>query len=130
VNGAVLYAESGDEVIARCLEEALAHQAELSWGDIGPKLLTRIVRQLGNFDQVHPPAACYPVHWRDALDVLRPEAAAHIRERVRSSWFLHLWNEILRQERINKYLLPAPGSFLRMLADRHPVKVWRELVTA
>jgi hypothetical protein len=125
VNGAVLYFGPADPVMIRCLGEVLAIRGHAEWGDLGPRLITKVLRDCGLIAQARPKDSCYAVGWKDALDLLDPSQADSIIERTKSAPFIHLWNEIYRRGGIDKTLRPAPGSFLRQIADRHPVEGWR-----
>lgn len=125
VNGAVLRFPPRHPVMLQCLEEALNIGSRAKWGEIGPFLLTRVLRAGGLVDTVQPEATAYPIHWTDALDLFRPAKTASLASRIHSSLFLHLWNEILRRTDIDKTLLPPAGSLLRDIADQHPVAGWR-----
>ena len=125
VNGAVLYFGPADPVMIRCFGEVLAIRGHTEWGDLGPRLITRVLRDCGLIAQAQPKDSCYAVGWKDALDLLDPSQADSIIARTKSAPFIHLWNEIYRRGGIDKTLRPAPGSFLRQIADRHPVEGWR-----
>ena len=60
----------------------------------------------------------------EALDLLRPAQAGAMADRTSQSFFLHLWNEVLRRFHVSKMMLPPRGSFLRAIAERHPVEGW------
>ena len=47
-----------------------------------------------------------------------------LRDQTKSSIFVHLWNQTLRDKGIQKTLLPPRGSMLRQWADQHPVAGW------
>jgi hypothetical protein len=124
VNSAVLFFETNHPAMLRCHARAEQLGSSVQWGDTGPPLLTKVLRELGYIDQARPAAACYPVHYSDALDPMRPSQAPAIVERVKHSFFLHLWNEQLRRDGINKKLLPPQGSVLRQLVELHQVSGW------
>jgi len=125
INGAVLYFEPGDRLIEECLREALKLGRDVTWGQIGPRLITRKARELNRAWEAEAPSTCYPVHWSAALQLVDPRKTEEIASSVADSIMLHLWNEIFRQAGISKQRLPPHGSYLRMLADRHPVNGWR-----
>lgn len=125
INGAVLHFAANDGLLTACLREALSVGRDVAWGQIGPRLLTRRAKELGRFAQAQPRKSCYPVHWNAALELLDPRRTRAMRSSTRSSFMLHLWNEIFRQANIDKTYLPPSGSLLRKLADRHPVSGWQ-----
>ena len=124
VNGAVLFFRRRDPLMLECLDEALRIGDDPSWGEIGPKLVTRKVEEDGRLRNAQPSLTCYPVHHSEALDLLRPQQFDVMAERIRQSFFLHLWNEVLRRVHVAKTMLPPRGSFLRAIVERHPVDGW------
>ena len=124
VNGAVLFFRRGDPLMLECLDEALRIGNDPSWGEIGPRLVTRKVEENGRLRNAQPSVTCYPVHHSEALDLLRPQQFDVMAERIRQSFFLHLWNEVLRRVHVAKTMLPPRGSFLRAIVERHPVDGW------
>ena len=124
VNTAVLFFEPRHPVMMRCLDEALKLGRNVRWGDTGPRLLTRVVKELGREDQALARHLCYPVHYSEAVDLLRPSKSASISERTAASPFIHLWNEMLRHRGVQKGNLPPKGSMLRQWIERHPVDGW------
>lgn len=127
INGAVLYFEPGDRLIEECLRDALNLGRNVVWGQIGPRLITQKVQELNRGWEAQPASTCYPVHWSAALDLVDPRKTVEVASSTANSVMLHLWNEIFRQAAISKKCLPPRGSYLRMLADRHPVAGWRGL---
>ena len=124
VNGAVLFFRPRDPLMLECLDEALRIGDDPSWGEIGPRLVTRKLQENGRLRNAQPSVTCYPVHHSEALDLLRPQQCGAMEERVRQSLFLHLWNEVLRRVHVAKTMLPPRGSFLRAIVERHPVDGW------
>ena len=124
VNGAVLFFKRQDPLMLECLNEALRIGDNPSWGEIGPRLITRKAAESGRLANAKPSATCYPVHHKEALDLLRPAQTEAMADRTSQSFFLHLWNEVLRRFHVSKTMLPPRGSLLRAIAERHPVDGW------
>jgi hypothetical protein len=124
INGAVLFFHPADPLMQNCLEEAVRIGRRASWGEIGPRLVTRKAKESGRLREAQPQSTCYPVHHSEALDLLRPAQAGPMSDRTRGSLFLHLWNEVFRRLYVAKTMLPPRGSHLRLFADRHPVEGW------
>jgi hypothetical protein len=124
VNNAIIFFEAQHPAMIRCHSRAEELGSSVQWGGTGPRLLTEVLRDLGCVDQAHPSSVCYPVYYSEALDLLKPSASAVISERIKSSFFLHLWNEILRRNEIQKQCLPPRDSVLRQLIERHQVPGW------
>ena len=124
VNGAVLFFHRADALMLECLDEALRIGDDPRWGEIGPRLVTRKAKENGRLKHAQPSATCYPVHHSEALDLLRPVQCQALADRIRHSFFLHLWNEVFRRVHVGKTMLPPRGSLLRAIADRHAVNGW------
>jgi hypothetical protein len=124
VNNAVLFFEAGHPVMVRCLEEAAGLGPAVRWGDSGPRLLTRILKEQARHGDAVDSSVCYPVHYSEALEVLVPSRLASIRERAASSLFIHLWNAMLDHHGIDKTMLPPKGSVLRHWAEQNSLEAW------
>jgi hypothetical protein len=124
INIAVLYFEPHHPLMQRCLEEAKRMARPVRWGDTGPFLFTRIVDELGYSDQVLPSSVCYPVHYSEALDILRPSMCQSASHRAESAYFVHIWNQMLQHHGVQKTLLPPRGSILRRWVDQYPMGGW------
>ena len=124
VNGAVLFFQRADSLMLECFDEALRIGNDPRWGEIGPRLVTRKAKESERLKNAQPSVTCYPVHHSEALDLLRPAQCKALAERIRYSFFLHLWNEVFRRVHVAKTMLPPRGSLLRAIAERHPVNGW------
>lgn len=124
VNNALMYFAADHPVMVACFDQAMQAGRKVRWGETGPRLLTRVLRQSGGIDRAASPAVCYPVHWSHALDVLRPVRASALVEQTQSSLFLHLWNAILLFAGVQKTQIPPRKSLLRGLIDLHQVGGW------
>jgi hypothetical protein len=124
VNNAVLFFEAGHPLMVRCLEEATGLGRAVRWGDSGPRLLTRILKEQARDGDALDSSVCYPVHYSEALDVLVPSRLASIRERAAFSLFIHLWNAMLDHHGIDKTMLPPKGSALRRWAEQNSMEAW------
>jgi hypothetical protein len=120
----VIHFEPRHPVMVRCLDEVMKLGRAVKWGDGGPVLLTRLLNEYGLSDQARPAATCYPIHYSEALDVLRPSRTAALTPRLEASLFLHLWNAMLVFRGVPKTCLPPKGSLLRQYADKHRVDGW------
>jgi hypothetical protein len=108
----------------RCVELAAEKGRSVRWGDTGPRLLTQVMRELGETQSIFDPSVCYPVDHLHALDVLRPATLARVTARSDGSQFLHLWNQMLTHAGVRKTYLPPRGSLLRRLVERHQIGGW------
>src|SRR5262249_36688664 len=124
VNNAVLRFEPGHPVMLRCLALAAEKGRSVRWGDTGPRLLTEVLRELGETQSIFDPSVCYPVDYLHALDVLRPSKLARVTAQSDGSQFLHLWHQMLNNAGVRKTYLPPRGSLLRDLFERHQIGGW------
>jgi hypothetical protein len=119
-----MYFKPRHPVMERCLEQATKLGRAVKWGDTGPRLLTRVLTECGLIDRAAPASVCYPIHYSQALDALRPSRAAGVARQTETSLFLHLWNEMLNFRGVQKTCLPPKGSLLRQWIDKYPVEGW------
>lgn len=124
VNTAVLFFEPRHPLMIRCFEEAMRMGRSIRWGDAGPYLLTRVVKELGCTDGMIATELCYPLHYSEALDILRPSRTDALRERAAWAFFVHFYSAMLQLKRIQKTRFPPKGSMLRHWVERHPVDGW------
>jgi hypothetical protein len=124
INNAVLHFEAGHPLMARCFEAAKAAGHGVRWGDTGPRLLTRVLKESGDIVRALPASICYPVHHTEVVDLFRPSATEALQARIAPAQFLHLWNEMFNQNAIQKTMKPPHGSLLRQLAERHRAEGW------
>jgi len=124
-NSAVLRLPAGHpaaiDALRRCEEIGRGSR----WGETGPKLVTALFERHGLMADVAPMMTAYPVHYTEALDLMRPTRTAVLRERARGATFLHLWNEIFRRQKLDKTLRPPEDSLLRELFDSVGATGWR-----
>jgi mannosyltransferase OCH1-like enzyme len=115
INGAVLY--FNDKEIAKaslifldniCKEKAY----NFRWGDIGPKLITSLIKSTDTLNDVVPTDCFYPVHYKDTMNFLNPKLTNEVENTVKNSYVVHLWNEIITKKQIDKSIMPPVGSFL------------------
>jgi alpha 1,4-glycosyltransferase len=124
INNAVLHFEAGHPLMARCFEAAKAAGKSVRWGDTGPRLLTRVLKETGNIARALPASDCYPIRYTEVVDMFRPSATEALQARIAPAQFLHLWNEMFNQNAIQKTMKPPRGSLLWQLAERHRAEGW------
>ena len=120
INGAVLAAPSQSEFLGRLIQRsALAPKDSLRWGQIGPKLITQVVSELGLVPLAQKPKVFYPIFFRDVWKLFSPNQTQWVEEQISGSATVHLWNEVLRRaSKPIKNALPHPQSYLgRVFSD-------------
>jgi hypothetical protein len=123
-NTAIMYFEPQDSIMLRCFEQARSAGKRVLWGQTGPKLLTKVLRELDLLHLAHESRVCYPVGYHEIPDMLRPARRDYILKTIEGSPFCHLWNSGVRQLRISKTSLPPRGSWLRDLVEQYRVEGW------
>jgi len=111
INGAALFLSDRD-IAGALLDDLNACGLTFDWGEIGPKLLTRVIRRLGLQESIEPPQTFYPIHYRDFEKLYDPAQREWCEENIIGSLALHLWNEIRSRLIIPSSVLPPNGSFL------------------
>ncbi|HMN46685.1 MAG TPA: capsular polysaccharide synthesis protein [Povalibacter sp.] len=117
VNGAVLRFPQGHPLMAAARAACETKASGCNWGELGPDLLTRLVREMELQSVVMPPQMFYPIDWQHYWAVLDPRRSADVLQRMQAAVCLHLWNEMLRRIGIDKHVLPPQGSVLRALYE-------------
>lgn len=89
------------------------------WGQTGPDLITRLVEKHGLAHKVHDRRTAYEIDYTEAIKLFDPDARDEVEERVASSLFVHLWNEIWNAIGFPQNLGPPQGSYLDGLVERY-----------
>jgi hypothetical protein len=96
VGSHVLRLPQGHALAKICLERSLARDRKtLSWADLGPRLLTAVVTELGLEHAVRPSALFAPVGWRDWRYALDEDVDPGD---IAGSHALHLYAEMWRRK--------------------------------
>jgi hypothetical protein len=115
INGAVLNFINRDlakEAFDRSMSILEEKKFNIKWGDIGPRLITRLIHENGLVKEIYKEDYFYPIHYKHAMLALDPIHTANINEKVKNSYVYHCWNEILREKNINKNETPPQKSFI------------------
>ena len=118
LNNAVLKFPKGDRIMEYCVnyikDWEIVNNFEykkFSWGEFGPPLVSKAVKSLNRLDEVYLYEYAYPIQMKDTLDIFKKNKHKVILKNLKDSYFSHLWNEILKRERIPKNYLGEKGSF-------------------
>lgn len=118
LNNAVLKFPKGDAIMKFCVEHIkdweIANNFEykkLSWGEFGPPLVSKAVKSINRIDEAYSYKYAYPIQMKNTLDIFRKDKNKLTLNNLSDSYFSHLWNEILKRERIPKNYLGEKGSF-------------------
>jgi hypothetical protein len=99
-------------LLTEAAKAARAAGDDVPWATTGPTLLTRLIRKHGLDEWAAPSEQGCPFIYTDVLALFDPARAGEMMERARSSFFMHLNNEIWRRAGIPTNLGPPEGSFL------------------
>lgn len=122
VGSAILKFPREHRFVAELSKRAQEMGAQVKWGEAGPDLVTKLVREQGLDHLAKDASLIYPLEPADAMHVLMPWYRGVIREKIGGAVFLHLWNEILRRSSVLDAVAPPDHSFLAELCARHGVK--------
>ncbi len=121
LNGAMMAAPAGDELVARAYDRA---RALLSSGDmfftrIGPYLLAELVVDMGvDTVELMPPGFLGPVSWMNTASLLQPYETVMAQRGFDQAINLHVYTEMWRTLGLGLDHPPGPGTFLgRLYAD-------------
>ena len=114
INTAVLGLPKNSELLRQLRERAGNVDLDnYRWGQIGPRLLTELIRGLSLEHLALPESAFYAVGYKDAWKFFHPRQTAFVEEALENSSAVHLWNEFLRNFSLPiKTMAPHPRSFL------------------
>ena len=104
-----------DEMLARA--QALV-DVDVSWGAIGPFMLTEIAEKHEIYDLARDPSDFYPIGPDQFWQLLLPFYRDAVRSAVAGATFLHLWSELLRRSSYDMSRRPPVGSYL------HDIFLW------
>jgi hypothetical protein len=124
INNAILCFPEKHPLATTFLQKAEELGKDVTWGQAGPQLVTRVIEQQGLTDYAYPPAYAYPVPWHDAPFFYDPDKRSDVESRLTKSNapFVHLWNEILGRVGIQKSIAPPKGSYIDRVALELGVK--------
>lgn len=108
------------EVLLEQTEKQLPNQT--TFGDTGPRLLTKVIRTSDFNCKIVDPEYFYPIHYKEAEHLYLPSKYASVKEAIKSSYCISLWGEVLRRTGY-QYLSPPAGSFLAEFIAKHDTSV-------
>jgi mannosyltransferase OCH1-like enzyme len=119
VNSAIMRFPAGHPAMQAAYERAAAAGRDIAWGATGPQLVTEVVASLRLEGVLAPTRSYYPVHWSEFTALLLPQRREWVAERIAGATFLHLWSEMLRRGKFDKWTRPPQGSYLHDLYAEH-----------
>jgi hypothetical protein len=121
IDSAAIKSPPGSGFAANCWSQCATHDdpKALVWGETGPRLVGRAVREAGLQDYVQPAATFCPLSYRDWRRVLDPN---DILTFSGSTYAIHLWNELWRRNGIDKSAAHPEACFYEVLRRRYLVR--------
>lgn len=123
VNHGVLKVPAGSEMMRRAYETAASEDVTtLTWGQTGPRLITRLVAELSLRRYVAEPSVFCPIDFWRWSDVIGASPWTRLRARLRISSrtrAVHLWNEMWRRQDADKDRTYHPRSLYEGLKRRY-----------
>lgn len=117
VTSSVIKSPAGSAVMAYAWEACCRSDPEsLEWGETGPVLIGRAVRELGLEDHVQPHTAFCPLPYDAWRDVLDPHRRPDLGD---GTWAVHLWHERWRSARADKDADYPAGCLFEALKARY-----------
>ena len=119
INNAVMKLPKNHPVLSEMLARSeAAVDVDLSWGAIGPFLLTEVAERHGAYSSARDPSEFYPVGPDLFWQMLFAKYRESVVFAVRNATFLHLWSELLRRCDYDMSVGPPVGSFLHEMFRR------------
>ncbi len=84
----------------------------IKWGDIGPKLITRLLKEQKKFNKVFPKNVFYPINFKNFNYLILPKYYKIAKKLCKKSFTVHNYNQIFYRFGIPKNILPPKGSYL------------------
>jgi len=122
VGSSIIRSDANSRFASELYERASRRVTEndpVEFTEIGPRLITTVVRDLGLERAVLSAPTFYPVHWRYAGDMFESDDEGAWWSRFTGSYSVHLWNEILRWRQLDKDATFAPSSPIERLKRRY-----------
>lgn len=115
IGSAVLRFPNDSAPLAQMLATALRKGQDVSWGDVGPQLVTDTLKEFAEEAQAKPVSTFYPLHYGSWRMPFQPELTEEVTAACRESHAIHLWHEMFRRNDFDKFATPDPESFFGKL---------------
>lgn len=111
VNNAVLKISDFD-FLKKISKEIKQKGYILKWGEIGPKLITKILKNENKFKEALDNKYFYPVNYKNFRYLILPRYYTKAKCLCEKSFTIHTYNQIFNRLGIPKNILPPEGSLL------------------
>jgi len=125
LNGAIMAAPAGDEIVLRAYERAraiLSSDEKMFFTRIGPYLLAEILLEFGiESVELMPPGFLSPISWMNTASLLMPYDEVMSRHQFQQAVNVHVYTEMWRMLGLGLDRPPDSKTFLgRLYADHFP----------
>lgn len=129
INGAILGGERGHYLFESLLRSAKSvDPGRFQWGDLGPKLLTKLIISSGLDSFALAQEVLYPFGPTEIWMLFDPASWNEVEARSKGALGVHLWNEVIRLTSPEVYFQKPPdGSFLGDLVDQSDRRLFQDL---
>jgi hypothetical protein len=112
VANSLLFAPKDSPLLLDLIEQSQSFDRKLiTWSEIGPQLLTDLIKKHGLQDYAMPPNVFYPVHFSAWKSLWQEERFSTVKEYIKYSYTLQVWNQMRNREGIDPNHFPE-GSAL------------------
>lgn len=124
INGAILSAPKESAFSSALVENSTAiDYRSFQWGELGPKLITRLAKEFELEHLAQDKTAFYPIQFEDVWMLFDPWSRETIESCLQDSQALHWWNEAFRRAPLNlKKFLPPKSSFFGVLFESYGIE--------
>lgn len=112
INCAMMRFPVGHPAMQAGYEICVERGVDADWGDTGPRLLTKLMREFALLDDVQPREIFYPIHFSHFWMVLDPRRTAYAAQKIHNASAVHLWHNLMSRAGIDKNIRPPDGSLL------------------
>jgi len=113
---AIMKFPEGSEVSRELVRRSRAKQGDdLAWGEIGPQLVTQVVKDMHIEWMAYPLFYAYPIGYGDYSSIAQKLDRSLVQSKLADVPFLHLWNEMFRLDPNRSLDNPEPGSLWEQL---------------
>lgn len=113
----VMKAPKGSKVMEYCYNESLKKDSkEISWGETGPELLTKAVKQFSLKSYVSKADLFCPINWFQWEESITKKPKINL---LNNSDAVHLWNEMWRRSNIDKSGVFPETSIYEILKNKY-----------
>jgi hypothetical protein len=111
VANGLLGAPKDSEFISELVEiSELFNKKKITWGEIGPQLVTEKIYKYNLQKYIQEPNVFYPINYWEWKDVFDPAMRNSVIGRSSNSHTLQIWNQMLNREGTNKEYLPKKSA--------------------